>query len=137
MSARFVSVDRNTPMLLPPDRRDWVPEDDLVHFFIEAVDRLPLDSFRVNDRGCGDRQFPPHMMRALLIYSYANGIFSSRKIERATHRDIEVRFLSADTHPDHDTTCAFRRENFDAFLELARELKILKFGKVSVDITDN
>jgi hypothetical protein len=54
MSARFVSVDRDTPMLLPPDLRERVPEDDLVHFVIEAVDRLPLESFRVNHRGTGE-----------------------------------------------------------------------------------
>jgi hypothetical protein len=65
MAARFVSVDRNTPMLLPPDLRDWVEEDDLVHFVIEAVDRLPLGSFRVNHRGTGAKQFPPHMMLAI------------------------------------------------------------------------
>ena len=81
MSARFVDVDRDTPMLLPVDMRDWVPEDDLVYFIIEAVHRLPLKSFQINHRGTGDRQFPPHMMLALLIYSYANGLFSSRKIE--------------------------------------------------------
>lgn len=63
-------------MLLPPDLRDWVPEDDLVHFVIEAVDRLPLKSFRVKHRGTGDKQFPTHMMLALLPYSYANGLFS-------------------------------------------------------------
>ena len=51
MRARFVSVNRDTPMLLPPDLRDWVPEDDLIHFVIEAVERLPLESFRVNHRG--------------------------------------------------------------------------------------
>lgn len=142
MSARFVSVDRSTPMLLPPDLRDWVPEDDLVHFVIEAVDRLPLEKFRVNHRGTGDAQFPPHIMLALLIYSYANGIFSSRKIERATYRDVAVRYLSAGTHPDHDTICKFRRENLDAFresfidvLELARELKLFKLGTVSIDGT--
>ena len=129
-------------MLLPPDLRDWVPEDDLVHFVIEAVDRLPLESFRVNHRGTGDRQFPPHMMLALLIYSYANGLFSSRKIERATHRDLAVRYLCAGTHPDHDTICRFRRENLEAFresfvdvLELARELELLKLGNVSLDGT--
>ncbi|NNF07893.1 MAG: transposase [Candidatus Eisenbacteria bacterium] len=142
MGARFVSVDRDTPMLLPPDLRDWVPEDDLVHFVIEAVERLPLESFRVNHRGTGDKQFPPHMMLALLIYSYANGLFSSRKIERATHRDVAIRYLTAGTHPDHDTICKFRRENFEAFresfvdvLELARELKLLKLGNVSLDGT--
>ena len=83
MAARFVFIDRDTPMLLPPDLREWVPEEDLAHFVIEAVDRLPLESFRVNHRCTGAKQFPPHMMLALLIYSYANGLFSSRKIERA------------------------------------------------------
>ena len=142
MSARFVDVDRETPMLLPPDLRDWVPEDDMVHFVLEAVHRLPLESFRVNQRGSGDRQFPPHMMLALLIYCYAHGIFSSRKIERATYRDVAVRFLAGNTHPDHDTICKFRRENFAAFskafvsvLELARELKLLKLGDVAIDGT--
>jgi transposase len=131
-------------MLLPPDLRDWVPEDDLVHFVIEAVDRLGLEKFRVNHRGTGNEQFPPHMMLALLIYSYANGLFSSRKIERATYRDVAIRYLSADTHPDHDTICKFRRENLEAFsesfvdvLELARELKMLKLGTVSLDGTHN
>lgn len=142
MSARFVDVDRETPMLLPPDLRDWVPEDDLVHFILEAVHRLPLEGFRVNHRGTGDRQFPPHMMLSLLIYCYANGVFSSRKIERATHRDVAVRFLTGNTHPDHDTICKFRRENFAAFsqafvsvLELAQELKLLKLGDVAIDGT--
>ena len=122
MSARFISVDRKTPMLLSPDLRDRVPEDDLVHFVIEAVDRLSTDCFRVNYRGSGDRQFPPHVMLALLIYCYANGIFSSRKIERATYRDLAVRFLTAETHPDHDTICTFRRENFHAFREAPRRV---------------
>jgi|GEM_PF-1487512 len=90
MSARFGDVDRDTPMLLPVDMRDWVPEDDLVHFIIEAVHRLPLENFQINHRGTGDRQFPPHMMLALLIYSYANGLFSSRKIEDATHRNLRT-----------------------------------------------
>jgi len=82
------------------------------------------------------------MMLALLIYCYANGIFSSRRIERATYRDVGVRYLSADTHPDHDTICTFRRENFgavsEAFLhvpQLAREMGVLKVGTVSVDGT--
>lgn len=142
MSTRFISVDRNQPLLLPPDLRDWVPEDDLVHFVILAVESLPGDRFHVNERGSGSAQYPPSMMLALLIYCYANGIFSSRRIERATHRDIAVRFLTGDTHPDHDTIATFRRENFDVVaecfvhvLELAREMKLLKVGMVSVDGT--
>jgi len=142
MPHRFKNIDRNTPMLLPPDLRDWVAEDDLVHFIIEAVERLPLSAFHVNHKGTGDAQHPPHMMLALLIYCYANGVFSSRRIERATHRDVAVRYLTADTHPDHDTICAFRRKNLGAIaeafvdvLELARELKILKLGTISLDGT--
>jgi transposase len=142
MAERFVEVDRNTPMLLPADLRDWVPEDDLVHFIIEAVKTLPSGEFVINERGTGYAQYPPSMMLALLIYCYANGIFSSRRIERATYRDLGVRFLTGDTHPDHDTICSFRRQNekligkfFVRVLELARELKLLQVGTISVDGT--
>lgn len=142
MAHRFKNVDRETPLLMPPDMRDWVAEDDLVHFIIEAVERLPLKSFAVNHKGCGDEQYPPHLLLALLIYCYANGVFSSRRIERATYRDVAVRYLTADLHPDHDTICAFRRKNFDAVatafvqvLELAQELKLLQVGTVSLDGT--
>jgi transposase len=142
MAERLVNVDRDTPMLLPVDLRQWVPEDDLVHFVIEAVDSMHLPSMGINRRGTGSEQYPPRMMLALLIYCYANGIFSSRRIERATYRDIGVRYLSGDTHPDHDTICSFRRENAavvkEAFVEvlrLASEMKLLKVGVVSVDGT--
>lgn len=129
-------------MLLPPDLKDWVGEDDLVHFVIEAVERLPLACFKVNERGSGSKQHNPFMMLTLLVYCYSNGIFSSRKIERASYRDIAVRYLTADTHPDHDTICKFRRENsaairksFVEILHLAKEMGLLKVGKVSTDGT--
>jgi transposase len=129
-------------MLLPPDLRDWIPEDDMVHFVIEAVEGMHLGNLRVNRHGSGSQQYPPKMMLTLLIYCYANGIFSSRRIERATYRDIAVRFLTADTHPDHDTICAFRRANFEAMTEaflhvlhLARSMGVLKVGTISVDGT--
>jgi len=140
--SHFVEANRDQPFLLPPDLREWVPEDDLAHFVLEAVERVDVRHFRVNERGSGSRQYPPRLMLALLIYSYANGIFSSRRIERATHRDLGVRFIAANTHPDHDTICTFRRENEAAIAEtflqvllLARELKLLKVGMVSVDGT--
>lgn len=142
MSTRFVSVNRDQVLLLPPDLRDWVPEDDLVHFVIQAVEGLAGDLFRVNERGSGSAQYPPSMMLSLLIYCYAIGIFSSRRIERATYRDVSVRYLTADTHPDHDTIATFRKENFDAVaacfvqvLELAQETGLLRVGTVSVDGT--
>ena len=126
--------------MLPPDLRDWIPEDDLAHFVIEAVERVDMGAFKVNRRGSGSAQYHPRMMLALLIYCYANGIFSSRRIERATRRDIGVRFVAANSHPDHDTIATFRRENRGAIAEsflqillLAKELKLVKLGVVSVD----
>jgi len=95
MVTRFVTVDRDTPMLLPPDLREWVPEDDMVYFVIEAVAGMNLPTLKINRRGSGSEQYPPKMMLQLLIYCYANGIFSSRRIERATYRDVAVRFLTA------------------------------------------
>jgi hypothetical protein len=72
-----------------------VPEDDLAHFVIEAVERVSISSFKVNHHGAGKAQYHPRMMLALLIYCHANGIFSSRRIERATHRDVAVRCIAA------------------------------------------
>jgi len=77
----------------------------------------------------------------VLIYCYATGTFSSRQIERATYTDVAVRFLSGDTHPDHDTICEFRHQNkellgesFVQVLALARELKVLKVGQITVAV---
>jgi len=111
MGPRFVHIDRDTPLLLPPNLRDWVPADHLVHFILDAVDALDLRQVKVNTRGTGSEQYPPHLLLALLIDSYATGTFSSRRIERSTYDSVPVRLLCADTHPDHDTLCTFRREN--------------------------
>jgi hypothetical protein len=88
MCERLVNVDRETPMLLPADLREWVPADDLVHFVISAVETMKLPALSVNQRGSGSRQYPPRMMLA-------------------RYRDLAVRYLTGDTHPDHDTICAF------------------------------
>jgi transposase len=139
---KYINVDRETPMLLPADLREWIAGDDMVHFVIDAIEGMRIEKFKVNHRGTGSAQYPPRMMLALLIYCYSNGIFGSRRIERATYRDIAVRYLTGNTHPDHDTIAKFRRENFEAVaecfvrvLELAREMKILRVGIVSVDGT--
>jgi transposase len=142
MAERLVNIDRDTPMLLPVDLREWVPPDDLVHFVIEAVMGMRLTTLAANPRGTGSAQYPPKAMLALLIYCYANGVFSSRRIERATHTLVPVRYLMAGHHPDHDTICKFRRENLDAVREaftqvlaLAKTMGLLKVGAVSVDGT--
>ena len=140
--AKFVEGDTSQLYLLPVDIRDWVPADDMAHFVLEAVERVAMSAFQVNERGTGSAQYHPRRMLALLVYCYANGIFGSRRIERATYRDVGVRYVAANCHPDHDTICRFRRRNFEAvgeaFLEvllMARELKLLRVGTVSVDGT--
>src|SRR5579863_8516944 len=138
----YMSFDRNQPFLLPPDLRDWLPEDDIAHFIVAAVERVRLGAFRTNPQAGGKPQYHPRLMLGLLIYCYANGVFSSRRIERATYRDVGVRFIAANTHPDHDTIAVFRRTNKQAFeaafldvLLLARETGLLKLGTVSIDGT--
>ena len=144
MSTRLKNIDRDTPMLMPVDMRDWIPEQHMVNFIIDAISTLCLRGFRVNERGSGSEQYPPSMMAALLIYCYATGRMSSREIEAATYSDVAVRYICGGSHhPDHDTICTFRRENralfsecFVKVLALARELGQLKrIGGIAVDGT--
>jgi transposase len=142
MSARFVNLDRQTPMFLPCDLREWLPAEHLVHFILDAVEQIPTGHFRINHRGTGSAQYPPPMMLALLIYCYATGRFGSRTIEAATHSDVAVRYLCANHHPDHDSICVFRTANRAAFeaafvtvLQLAQQLRLTRLGTVSVDGT--
>lgn len=144
MGAKFVNIDRDTPMIFPPDLRDWLPENSMVHFIVDAVEMLDLKDFSINHRGSGSEQYPPSMMLALLIYCYATGRFSSRLIEQATYYDVAVRYIcGGDKHPDHDTICSFRLKNRKAFKEafvkvlmIAEELGHLKkIGGVSIDGT--
>ena len=115
----------------------------LVHFVLEVVETMDMGEFKVNERGTGNRQYPPSMMLSLLAYCYATGRFSSRMIERASWEDVAVRYLCAGEHPDHETICKFRRENLKAFekffvhiLEVAAQSQALKkVGTVSVDGT--
>ena len=140
--SNFVPFNRDQAFLLPPDLKAWLPEDDLAHFIVAAVERVPLGAFEVPSRTGGKPQYHPRLMLALLVYAYANGIFSSRRIERTTYRDIAVRFVAANLHPDHDTIASFRRSNkaaveaaFLQVLLLAKEAGLLRLGTVSVDGT--
>jgi len=144
MSERFVNIDRETPMLFPEDMRDWLPENHLVHFVVDAVNQIGVSKFKVNKRGTGSEQYPPEMMLSLLVYSYATGRFGSRTIEAATYTDVAMRYICGGVaHPDHSVICAFRKDNKEAFEEsftkillLARQLKKLKkVGGISVDGT--
>jgi transposase len=141
MATRFVNVDRDTPLLLPPDLRDWVPANHLAHFVIDTVEAIDLREVQLNTRGTGDAQYPPTMLLGLLVYSYATGTFGSRRIEQSTYENVAVRLITADTHPDHDTICTFRaqnkalvKESFVKVLQLAQELKLAKFGQLTVSV---
>jgi transposase len=141
MSVRYKVIDHDTPLLLPPSLHDWVGEDHLVHVIKEAVELLDLGPALANGRGTGDTQYPPGMLLALLIFSYATGTFSSRKIERASYDHVPTRYLCGDTHPDHDTICAFRVRHGELFkrvfaqvIEMAARSGMLKIGGIAVAI---
>jgi transposase len=138
----FINADRETDYLFPPSMQDWLPEDHLARFVADVVDQLDLSELTRQYAGRGSQAHHPAVLLSLLIYGYATGVFSSRKIERATHDSIAFRYLAANTHPDHDTIAAFRRRflpQFEALfvqvLLLAREMKLIKLGRIALDGT--
>jgi len=140
--SRFRPIDRKTAYLLPPSVEDWLPEDHLARFIVEAMEKLDLNDLARAYAGRGSAAYHPEVMLGLLVYGYATGVFSSRKIERATYDSVAFRYLSAGSHPDHDTLATFRRRFLDELagvfvqvLELAREMKLLKLGTVCLDGT--
>ena len=99
----YVPFNRDQALLLPPDLKAWLREDDRAHFVVAAAEHVPLSAFEVAARPGGKPQYHPRLMLVLLIYSYANGVFSSRRIERATYRDIAVlRCRQSALRPRHD-----------------------------------
>jgi transposase len=136
----FITVDRQTGYLLPPSVEDWLPENHLARFIVEVIDRLDLTELTRLYGGRGSAAHHPAVLLGLLIYGYVTGIPSSRKIERASYDSVAFRYIAANTHPDHDTLAHFRRrfgaqfeQLFVQVLMLAREMGMLKLGKVSVD----
>ncbi len=139
---RFRPIDRKTDYLLPPSLDDWLPEDHLARFILEAIERLDLSALTQVYGGRGSAAYHPEVLLSLLVYGYATGTFSSRKIERATYDSLAFRYLAAGRHPDHDTLASFRRRFLDELadiflqvLELAGEMKLLKLGTISLDGT--
>jgi len=111
----YIPFNREQLLASAPEVRDWLAKDDRAPVVIDAADQVPMAAFQTADRPGGKPAYHPRLMLALLIYSYANGIFGSRRIERASYRDLGVRFVSADLHPDHATIAAFRRASGAAF----------------------
>jgi transposase len=109
---------------------------------VDIVSRLDLSPIRNSYAGRGSDAYPPSMMTALLFYSYATGVFSSRKIEQGTYDSVALRYVAVNTHPDHDTIATFRRRFlkelkflFTQILLVAHEMGLMKLGSVSVDGT--
>ena len=131
-------------LLLPPSPRDWLPEGHLAYFLSDTVDALDLKAFYEPYEGDGRRNSPydPRMMVKLLLYGYATGVFSSRKIAKKLHEDVAFRALAGENFPAHRTLAEFRQRHLASFqalfvqvLEVAREAGLLQMGTVAVDGT--
>ena len=142
MSREFRPYEPDQGLLLPPSLRDWLPEDHLAFFISDAVDALDLSAFeaRYGDEGPGNQAFDPRMMVKVLVYAYATGTFSSRKIAAKLHEDVAYRVLGADNFPAHRTISDFRQRHLPEFQELfvqvvqtAQEVGLVKLGTVAMD----
>jgi transposase len=129
-------------LLLPPSPRDWLPEGHLAYFISDTVDALDLKAFYEPYEGDGRRNSPyePRMMIKVLLYAYATGTFSSRRIARKLEEDVAYRVLAAENFPAHRTICEFRQQHLAAFGELfvqvvriAREAGVVRLGALAVD----
>jgi transposase len=140
--SNFRPIDRDTGFLMPPSVDEWLPEKHLARFVVEVIDGLDLRAMSGSYRGSGSASYHPSVLLGILVYGYATGVFSSRKLERATYDSVAFRFIAANDHPDHDTIAAFRRRFlkeieglFVQVLLLAREMGMLKMGTVGLDGT--
>ncbi len=140
--SNFRLIDRDTGFLMPPSVDEWLPERHLARFVVEVIAGLDLRAMTGSYRGSGEASYHPQLLLGIIIYGYATGVFSSRKLERATYDSVAFRFIAANEHPDHDTVAAFRRRFlqqigtlFVQVLGVAREMGVLKMGTVALDGT--
>jgi transposase len=140
--SNFIVSNRHTDYLLPPSLEDWLNEDHLARFIVEVVDQLDISSLTRQYKGNGSKAYHPSTLLGILVYGYATGVFSSRKLEQATYDSVAFRYIAAGGHPDHDTLATFRRRFlseleglFIQVLEMAKEMKLLKLGSISLDGT--
>src|SRR6266536_4200899 len=142
MSRTFKKVDYDQALDLTVRLGGCVPPDHLARFVVDSVAQLDLSALYANSGPRGGNPYAPEMLLGLLLYGYATGVFSSRKIERATYEAVPFRYIAGNVHPDHDTLAAFRRtflpELKDLFVQvllLAQEAGVLKLGTSSLDGT--
>jgi transposase len=144
MAYNFLRGDRDQPFLLPPDLRDWLPNDHLAWFILDVVDQLDLTAFyRVHrDDGHGHPAYDPKTLLGVLLYAYAIGVRSSRQIERHCHQDLAFRVLAGNQAPDHVTIARFRVRHQQALagflvqsLKLCAAAGLVHVGTVALDGT--
>jgi transposase len=141
----FRPYDPDQVLLMAPVLAEWIPEGDLAHFVSDLVESGTLDLSAIYDSYVEERGFPPYdprLMVKLLIYGYANAVMSSRKLERATYRDVAVRMLCADQHPDYRSIARFRKRHLEALgelfvqaLRLCKQAKLVGLGSLALDGT--
>ena len=107
--SNFRPTDRRTGFLMPPSVEDWLPQRHLARFAVEGVDGPDLRAMSGVYRGSGSASYHPAVLLGLLVYGYAVGAFSSRRLERATYDSVAFRVIAANDHPDHDTIATFQR----------------------------
>ena len=142
MAVEFIPIDRDTPYIFPPCVQDYLPDDHLARFVVDIVDQLDLSDLSAVYSGRGSKPFHPAMLVALLFYGYSTGVFSSRKLEKASYDSIAFRYVCANSNPDHDTINSFRKRFlqelaalFVEILMVAEAMGLVKLGTVSLDGT--
>ena len=142
MGGCFHAYDPNQQLLLPPSLRDWLPEGHLCHFVSDTVDQLDIRGIleKYRDGGKGELAYHPRLLLKILIYSYATGVFASRRIAAQLHENVALRILSAGQFPSHRTICRFRQEHLEQFnnlfvqiVQIAKASGIAKLGTIAVD----
>ncbi len=140
--SNFRLIDRDTGFLMPPSVDEWLPERHLARFVVEVIAGLGLRATTGSYRGSGEASYHPQLLLGIIVHGCATGVFSSRKLERATYDSVAFRFIAANEHPDHDAIAAFRRRFlqqigtlFVQVLGVAREMGAPKMGTVALDGT--
>jgi transposase len=140
MKRTFKTVNYEQALDLTVRLGDCLPPEHLARFVVDSVALLDVSSLYAHYGSRGGEPYAPEVLLGLLFYGYATGVFSSRKIERATYEAVPFRFIAGNQHPDHDTLATFRRtflpELKDLFVQvllLAQETGVLKLGTISLD----
>ena len=141
----FRPYDPDQVLLMAPVLQEWIPDGDLAHFVSDLVESGTLDLgaiYESYEEECGFPPYDPRLMVKLLVYGYANAVMSSRKLERASYRDVAVRMLCADQHPDYRSIARFRKRHLEALgelfvqaLRLCKQAKLVGLGSLALDGT--